>query len=110
MPITVVAKFNPRPGMGPRIIDAFRVISPLVHAESGCELYAAHIEEGGDTVIMIERWGSRAELDAHAAGAPLARLGKLTAGLVERPYDVWILQEIPLGDPHRGVIAPSSQR
>lgn len=104
MAVTVVAKFNPKPGMGPRIIEAFHEISPLVHAEPGCELYAAHIERDGDTVVMIERWSTQDELDAHANGAPLRRLGELTADLVERPYDVWFLDPVALGDPARGTI------
>jgi quinol monooxygenase YgiN len=104
MSVTVVALFHPAPGMGPRIVDAFREVSPLVHEEDGCELYAAHLEAGGDAVVMVERWSSMAALDAHAAGEPLARLNELTADLVERPYDVWILDAVPLGDPVKGVI------
>jgi len=105
MAISVVAKFNPKPGMGPRIIDAFREVSPLVHEEAGCELYAAHLERDGDTVIMVERWSTQDELDAHANGEPLRRLNELTAELVARPYDVWLLDPVPLGDETRGSIA-----
>ncbi|WP_441913438.1 putative quinol monooxygenase [Microbacterium gubbeenense] len=102
--ITVVAKFNPRPGMGSRIIDAFRAVSPQVHNESGCELYAAHLERDGDVVVMVERWSSLEKLDAHAEGAPLQQLNELTADLVTRPYEVWILDPVLLGDPARGII------
>lgn len=104
MSLTVVAVFTPRPGMGSRVIDAFRQVSPLVHDEAGCELYAAHLEQGADHVVMVERWTSRAALDAHAAGAPLALLGELTQDLLERPYDVWFLDNVPLGDPSKGTI------
>lgn len=98
MSVIVVAKFNPKPDAGPKIIDAFRLVSPRVHGEVGCELYAAHIEHDGDTVVMVERWSSRKALDAHAAGAPLAELNELTRELVERPYEVWILDAVPIGD------------
>lgn len=104
MSVTVVAKFNPKPGRGSQIIDAFRLVSPLVHQESGCELYAAHLEQDGDAVLMIERWASRADLDAHALGDPLRQLNALTADLVERPYDVWLLDPVPLGDTAKGTI------
>lgn len=104
MAVTVVAVLTARPGRGAAVIEAFREVSPLVHAEAGCELYAAHLEQGGDTVIMVERWTTRADLDAHAAGAPLALLNTLNADLLERPYDVWFLDAVPLGEPGKGAL------
>jgi quinol monooxygenase YgiN len=104
MAVTVVAVLTAKPGLGPRVIDSFREVSPLVHAEEGCELYAAHLQEDGDTVVMVERWSTRADLDAHADGTPLARLNELNADLLERPYDVWFLNPVPLGDPIKGVV------
>jgi len=104
MSLVVVAVLTAKPGMGPRVIESFREVSPHVHHEEGCELYAAHLEQGGDTVVMVERWTTRADLDAHAAGAPLARLNELNADLLERPYDVWFLDPVPLGVPAQGTI------
>jgi quinol monooxygenase YgiN len=104
MSLVVIAVLTAKPGMGPQVIDSFREVSPLVHAEPGCELYAAHLEQGGDTVVMVERWTTRADLDAHAEGAALDRLNELNADLLERPYDVWFLDAVPLGDIVRGVI------
>lgn len=107
MSLVVVAVLTAKPGMGSAVVESFREVSPLVHQERGCELYAAHLEQGGDTVIMVERWASRADLDAHAAGAPLARLNELNADLLERPHEVWLLDGVPLGDAARGVIPHS---
>jgi quinol monooxygenase YgiN len=104
MSLVVVAVLTAKPGMGPQVIESFREVSPLVHNEAGCELYAAHLEQGGDTVVMVERWTTRADLDAHAAGAPLARLNELNAELLERPYDVWFLDPVVLGQPAQGAI------
>jgi quinol monooxygenase YgiN len=105
MSVTVVALLTAKPGLAPRVIDSFREVSPLVHEEPGCELYAAHTD--GNVVIMVERWTTRADLDAHAAGAPLARLNQLNADLLEKPYDVWFLDAVPLGDPVKGIIPNS---
>ena len=102
MPVTVVAVFTPKPGETARVLDAFAEVSPRVHREAGCEFYAAHTD--GDSVVMVERWDTRADLDAHASGAPLARLNELTAGSLVRPYDVWLLDSVPLGDPAKGTI------
>jgi quinol monooxygenase YgiN len=104
MSLVVVAVLTAKPGMGPQVIESFREVSPLVHNEAGCELYAAHLEQDGDTVVMVERWTTRADLDAHAAGAPLARLNELNADLLERPYDVWFLDPVVLGQPTQGAI------
>ncbi|TFC50497.1 antibiotic biosynthesis monooxygenase [Cryobacterium sp. TmT2-59] len=104
MALTVVAVLSAKPGRGAAVIESFREVSPLVHEESGCELYAAHLEQDGDTVVMVERWTTRADLDAHAAGAPLQRLNELNADLLTKPYDVWFLDNVPLGDPAKGSI------
>ena len=85
MSLIVVTVLTAKPGRGLAVIESFREISPHLHAEPGCELYAAHHEQDGDTVVMIERWSTRADLDVHAAGAPLARLNELNADLLERP-------------------------
>jgi quinol monooxygenase YgiN len=104
MSLVVVAVLSAKPGSGPGVIAAFREVSPPVHDEPGCELYAAHLEQGGDTVVMVERWSTRKHLDAHAAGVPLARLNELVADLLERPYDVWFLDGVPLGAAAKGSI------
>jgi quinol monooxygenase YgiN len=102
VPVTVVALLEAKPGLAQRVLDSFREVSPLVHEEKGCELYAAHTD--GNVVIMVERWTTREDLDAHANGAPLARLNELNTDLLVKPYDVWFLDPVPLGDPAKGVI------
>lgn len=102
MSVTVVALLTPKPGMSDQVIESFREVSPLVHRERGCELYAAHTD--GHVVMMVESWTTQADLDAHAGGAPLARLNEMNAPLLVMPYDVWMLANVPLGDPERGSI------
>lgn len=102
MEVTVVAVLQAKPGMADRVIEAFAQVSPLVHNESGCELYAAHREHDGDSIVMIERWTSLEELQAHADGDPLRRLNELTEDILVKPYDVWFLEPVILGDPMKG--------
>lgn len=104
MQVTVVAVLHAMPGLASRVIKAFEEVSPLVHNESGCELYAAHLEQGGDAVVMVERWSSLEDLQAHASGDPLKKLNELTAGLLIKPYDVWFLDAVALGDSVKGQI------
>ncbi|TFD27598.1 putative quinol monooxygenase [Cryobacterium cryoconiti] len=102
MSVVVVAILTPKPGRSQEILDAFAVVSPLVHAEPGCELYAAHTD--GDLVVMVERWASPADLAVHATGAGIARLGALTDDALAVPTDVKVLQNVPLGEPAKGTI------
>lgn len=102
MSVVVVAVFAPKPGRTTDVLDAFAAVSPLVHEEAGCELYAAHTN--GDLVVMVERWASQADLQAHAAGAPLVELGRLTEDALTKPIDVHVLENVPFGDPLKGTI------
>jgi len=101
MPV-VVAIQTPKPGRLQDVLDAFAVVSPLVHEEQGCELYAAHTD--GDVCVMVERWTTQADLDAHAAGEPLKELQRLWGDALVKPYDVWVLKNQPLGNAAKGTI------
>jgi quinol monooxygenase YgiN len=101
MPV-VVAVIRPKSGSTRRVLDAFAEVSPMVHQEHGCELYAAHTD--GQLVVMVERWSTQQDLDAHAAGEALKRLHELFDGVVDAPSDVWRLRAVPLGDPRKGAI------
>ena len=102
MSVVVVAVLTPKPGRSQEILDAFAVVSPTVHAETGCELYAAHTD--GDLVVMVERWASVADLAVHATGAGITELGALTDDALAAPTDVKVLQNVPFGDPAKGTI------
>lgn len=103
-PVIVVAVIRAKSGKGPAVIEAFREVSPLVHQEKGCELYAAHLEQGGDTVVMVERWTTHADLAAHAAGEPLVRLEELIGDLRIGSTEVFAVDAVPLGDQQKGVM------
>jgi quinol monooxygenase YgiN len=100
--VVVVATLTPLPGMLQRILDAFALIAPKVHDESGCELYAAH--HSATHVVIIERWSAPADLAAHAAGTPVGQLHALLHGLLAQPTDVTVLENVPFGDPLKGTI------
>jgi quinol monooxygenase YgiN len=102
MSVVVVAVIRPKPDHTQRILDAFAEVSPLVHDEAGCELYAAHTD--GSAVVMVERWTSRDDLAAHSAGEPLKRLRSVLQESVDSAPEMWALDEVPLGDPAKGTI------
>jgi quinol monooxygenase YgiN len=100
--VVVVAVISPLEGHIQNIVDAFAHVSPLVHAETGCELYALHHD--ADQVIMVERWSTEGDLAAHATGAPIAQLNALVSEHVTGPSVVSVLTNVPLGDPVKGSI------
>jgi quinol monooxygenase YgiN len=100
-PVVMTAVFHPIPDQRAAVLDALRVAIPRVHDEPGCELYAITDAPDG-SIVMIEKWSSVAELDAHGDGEPVADLVAALAGLLERPVEVTRLVPIPIGDPAKG--------
>jgi len=103
MSVVVVAVIEPKPGRIQDVLDAFAEVSPLVHDEPGCELYAAHTD--GSTVVMVERWTSASDLQQHSDGAALVTLGTLFGDALTKPATVYAVQNVPIGDSGKGTIA-----
>lgn len=103
MTVIVTAIFHPAPGRKDDLAAAMRAGIEAVHQESGCELYAIHDAEDG-TITMIEKWSSREDLDAHAAGDAVKILQADTADLVAGPAQVTRMTPLPLGTPEQGAL------
>lgn len=100
-PVVVTASFRPSPGQREHVFDALRVAIPRVHEEPGCELYAITSAPGGD-IFMIEKWTRVADLDAHAAGEPVADLNRALEGRLREPVEVIRYAPLPVGHPEKG--------
>jgi quinol monooxygenase YgiN len=75
-PIAVVATITAHAGHRQAVIDALRTAVAAVRLEPGCEQYVLHEDmDEPNRLIMIERWSSMADLEAHGRGAALATLG-----------------------------------
>ncbi|MDH6126515.1 antibiotic biosynthesis monooxygenase [Kitasatospora sp. GP82] len=98
----VIAHVHPEPGRLQEVLDAYRETVPLIHQEHGCELFA--VQTDGESVLIVERWTTPEHLQAHAHGRVYARIRELIDGALERPSDVWRLENIPLGMPTKGTI------
>jgi quinol monooxygenase YgiN len=99
-PVFVVATATPRPGRLNDIVDAYAQVTPAVHAEAGCELYAVHSDD--EVVIIVERWTSQSDLNAHAVGEPLIELKRLLGDSLAAPIEVRVLGSHVFGDPAKG--------
>lgn len=101
MSVVVTAVFHPVEGRTAELIDALRASIPSVHGEQGCQLYAIHDADDG-TITMIEKWDSREDLAAHAAGEPVRALQAAVAGLTAKPTVVTTMTPLPAGTAEQG--------
>ncbi|MGO3884915.1 MAG: putative quinol monooxygenase [Mycetocola sp.] len=102
-PIMVTAVFTPAAGALATLADAIAPFLGEVHSEQGCELYALHRGEDG-SLVMLEKWTTVADLDAHAAGDIVARLDAAIEPLLAAPTVVTRLHAIPGGSTNRGAL------
>lgn len=80
--IHVIAIITTKPGQRAAVLSAFQANMPAVHAEQGCIEYRPVIDAeeavafqaamGADTFMVIEKWQTMADLEAHAQAAHMA--------------------------------------
>ncbi|WP_042376159.1 putative quinol monooxygenase [Streptacidiphilus melanogenes] len=100
MSVVVTAVVHPKPGKLEEALSVYAAHIDAVHAEPGCQLYALHTDS--TSIVVIEKWASQADLDAHAKGEVLARLGPELDALRERPADITVLEPRPAGSAAAG--------
>jgi quinol monooxygenase YgiN len=101
VPVVVTAVFHPVEGRTAELVEALRATIPAVHQEQGCRLYAIHDAEDG-TITMIEKWDTREDLAAHAAGPAVEALRAAVADLVSRPATVTTMTPLAAGTAEQG--------
>ena len=101
----VVARVYPKPGRLQEVIDVYAGIVALVYEEPGCELFALHTD--GETVFVVEKWATPADLQGHADGAAYAQIRAGISDLVDHAADVWVLDPLPFGEAVKGTIGPA---
>jgi quinol monooxygenase YgiN len=89
--IHVLAIITAKPGQRGTLLQAFKAIVPTVHAEAGCVEYGPVIDVDGadpafgpDTFVVVEKWESRAALQAHAIAPHMKAYGEKTKDLVAK--------------------------
>jgi quinol monooxygenase YgiN len=98
----VVARVYPKPARLQEVIDVYAGIVPLVHQEPGCELFALHTD--GETVFVVEKWATPADLQGHAAGRAYAQIRAEINDLVHHAADVWVLDPLSFGEAAKSTI------
>ena len=86
--IHVVALITAKPGQRAQVLDAFQANRPAVLAEQGCIEYQAVMDAAGlppsrgslgeDAFMVIEKWATLTDLQAHAKSPHMAAYGEQT--------------------------------
>lgn len=84
--IMVIARFEAKPGQRDEVV---RLAAPCIEAtrkEAGCISYELMLStENPDGLVFVERWESRAALDAHLKTEHIAAFKEARAPHVEGP-------------------------
>ena len=103
MSLVVVATMVPKPEFRDEVIAALEEVIPRVHAEdAGCEVYS--LNEGGEKLVMIEKWATPEDLQAHSASPAFKVLTAALEGKLSKEMDVQVLQPHPAGTPGQGQV------
>jgi len=103
--VIVVATLRVREGAEEDGMSVLRELAERTHPEEGCLGYAVHrAADDPRTIVMVERWTSRAALDAHFQQPHVAQAGARSADLLEGQPTILILDPVPVGDPAKGVL------
>ncbi len=103
--VIVVATLRALPGKESEVEALLRSVIAPTHAENGCITYALHRDQKDPTrFAYIERWESRAHLDAHLASAHLAEFRAKMVDISAGPAEILLLDALPDGDPTKGAI------
>ena len=91
--IHVIAKITTKPGMRATVLEAFQDNMPAVHAEQGCIEYepvidasdaaAFQTEIGPDSFIVVEKWQTMDNLQAHAKSPHMAAYGAKVGDMID---------------------------
>ena len=91
--IHVLAIITAKPGMRSRILEVFRANVEAVRAEAGCIAYEAVVDVrnaaagfaqfGEDSFVVVEKWASLQELQAHAVAPHMKAYASKVKDLTE---------------------------
>ena len=100
----VVATFVAKPDRIDEIEKFAREVIVPSHSDAGCEKYALHRSVADpNTFVLVEKWASQEDLDAHFVQPHMANLGSLMEALAE-PASIQFLEPFEAGDPAKGLL------
>lgn len=103
--IAVLACIRLRPGTREQFLEVFRKVIPQVRAEKGCIEYgpweslptniASQLGKDPDTIYVLEKWASLADLEAHLVAPHMLEYRRTVQPYVQE-VGLYILQPVEL--------------
>ncbi len=104
--VVVVVLSRTTPGRVEDGLAAFAGLAAETHTEEGCLAFALHrAPDDPDRIVLVERWASRAALDAHLATPHLAAFRRESAEIWAEPATIMVLDPVASGDPAKGLLS-----
>jgi quinol monooxygenase YgiN len=103
--VTVVALVKVKPGEEEAVIAVITPVVEQTHQEDGCLKYALHRSKTDpQQFVLIERWASQADLDAHFQQPYVGALLSGLADLLVEPPAIHFLEPTPVGDAQKAAL------
>jgi quinol monooxygenase YgiN len=93
--VRVIARAVPRKGKENHLKVLLQGMLAPTQAEPGCRLYELYQSGEGGRFYFYELWESQAALQEHATSSHYKHLQRSIGDLLEEPFEVNILQEVP---------------
>ena len=104
--VVVVVLSRARPGRTEDGLAAYSALAATTHGEEGCLAFALHRDPSDvERIVLIERWASRAALDAHLAMPHLSEFRSASADMWAEPATIMVLDPVASGDPAKGLLS-----
>ena len=104
--VVVVATVQVLPGHADGLLERFGEVIDGTHGEEGCLTYALHRDKAdANRFVIVERWRSQADLDAHFGQPHMAAMAGIADSLAGPP-EVVFCEPIPHGDPAKNFASP----
>lgn len=101
----IVAIATVKEGREAEAEKAIRSCIEATHAEEGCERYALHRVKGESRkFVMVEKWRSQADIDAHFATPHLADLMTALGDAADGPATILVCEPVSAGDADKGAL------
>src|SRR5215470_16280434 len=103
-PVTLIVRMNAKPGKASEVEAALRAAVAPTHTEAGCLRYALlHSTKAPDFFVLVERWASQGDLDAHMKMPYLQTLFAVLKEALAAPAEVESYEMTADGNPAKNL-------
>ncbi len=95
MSLTVIAKFEAKPGMEDKVKEGLQAMLDPSHAEPGCLTYNVYLSNDNPALLFTyENWINKDALDAHMQTPHFRALDEACKETLAKPMDIDLLTQV----------------